>query len=126
MTTIDIILPVYNEEEGLTTFNGALSAVLSSLSHRYSFQVTYVLDQSRDNSLDVLKEIASRDPRVAVLHLSRRFGHQMSLTAGLDHSDGDASILMDCDLQHPPETIPKLLQKFEQGFDVVQAIRTYD
>lgn len=126
MTTIDIILPVYNEAEGLVTFHEALSAVLKELSHRYCFRVTYVLDQSRDNSLDVLREIASRDGRVAVLHLSRRFGHQMSLIAGLDYSDGDASILMDCDMQHPPQIIPKLLENFNQGYDVVQAIRTYD
>ena len=126
MITIDIILPVYNEEEGLAAFHEALSTVLTSLSQRYAFRLIYVLDRCRDNSLAVLKGIASRDPRVMVLHLSRRFGHQMSLIAGLDHSDGDASILMDCDLQHPPQLIAKLLEKMEQGYDVVQAIRTYD
>jgi len=124
--TIDIILPVYNEEEGLAVFHEALSTVLTSLSQRYAFRLIYVLDRSRDSSPAVLKGIASRDPRVMVLHLSRRFGHQMSLIAGLDHSDGDASILMDCDLQHPPQLIAKLLEKMEQGYDVVQAIRTYD
>jgi glycosyltransferase involved in cell wall biosynthesis len=124
--TIDIILPVYDEEEGLPIFHAALSSVMASLSQCHTFRILYVLDRCRDHSLAVLKDIATRDPRVTVLHLSRRFGHQMSLIAGLDHSDGDASILMDCDLQHPPEIIPKLLQKFEQGFDVVQAIRTYD
>ena len=124
--TIDIILPVYNEEEGLAVFHEALSTVLTSLSQRYAFRLIYVLDRSRDSSPAVLKGIASRGPRVMVLHLSRRFGHQMSLIAGLDHSDGDASILMDCDLQHPPQLIAKLLEKMEQGYDVVQAIRTYD
>jgi polyisoprenyl-phosphate glycosyltransferase len=123
---IDIILPVYDEEEGLPIFHEALSAVLAGLSERHAFRIIYVLDRCRDNSFAVLKEIAARDPRVSVLHLSRRFGHQMSLIAGLDHSDGDASILMDCDMQHPPDVIPKLLGKFEQGYDVVQAIRTYD
>src|ERR1700722_19279861 len=123
---VDIILPVYEEEEGLPIFHEALSAVLAGLSPRYQFRMIYVLDRCRDNSLAVLKELATRDARVMVLHLSRRFGHQMSLIAGLDHSDGDASILMDCDLQHPPAVIPKLLEKFGEGFDVVQAIRTYD
>ena len=123
---IDIILPVYDEEEALPIFHQALSSVMAGLSQRHTFRIMYVLDRCRDNSLAVLKEIATRDHRVAVLHLSRRFGHQMSLIAGLDHSDGDASILMDCDMQHPPEVIPKLLEKFEQGYDVVQAIRTYD
>lgn len=124
--TIDIILPVYDEEEGLPIFHGALSAVMAGLSKRHTFRIIYVLDRCPDNSLAVLKDIATRDARVTVLHLSRRFGHQMSLIAGLDHSDGDASILMDCDMQHPPEVIPKLLEKFEQGYDVVQAIRAYD
>ena len=124
--TIDIILPVYNEEEGLAIFHASLVTILAGLSPRYAFRVIYVLDRCRDNSLAVLKGIASQDARVTVLHLSRRFGHQMSLIAGLDHSDGDASILMDCDMQHPPQVIPKLLERFEQGYDVVQAIRTYD
>jgi len=123
---IDIILPVYDEEEGLPIFHEALSGVVAVLSRRYTFRIIYVLDRCRDNSLGVLKDIATRDARVTVLHLSRRFGHQMSLIAGLDHSDGDASILMDCDMQHPPEVIEKLLEQFERGYDVVQAIRTYD
>jgi len=88
----------------------SLSAVLADLSPRYQFRMIYVLDRCRDNSLAVLKDLATRDARVTILHLSRRFGHQMSLIAGLDHSDGDASILMDCDLQHPPAVIPKLLE----------------
>ena len=115
MATIDIILPVYNEEEGLAIFHEALSRALIGLSQRYDFRVIYVLDRCHDNSLAVLKGIASRDTRVTVLHLSRRFGHQMSLIAGLDHSEGDASILMDCDMQHPPQLIAKLLEKMEQG-----------
>jgi len=126
MATIDIILPVYNEEEGLAIFHEALSIVLCDLSERYSFRVIYVLDRCSDNSLAVLRSIVSRDARVTVLHLSRRFGHQMSLVAGLDHSRGDAAVLMDCDMQHPPEVIPSLLEKMEQGYDIVQALRKYD
>lgn len=126
MKVIDIILPVYDEEEGVAVFHEALTSVLTGLSHRYDFRVIYVLDRCRDNSLVVLKGIASRDGRVTVIHLSRRFGHQMSLIAGLDHSNGDASILMDCDVQHPPELIAKLLEKMEQGYDIAQAIRIYD
>jgi polyisoprenyl-phosphate glycosyltransferase len=126
MATIDIILPVYNEEEGLAIFHEALSRALIGLSQRYDFRVIYVLDRCHDNSLAVLKSIASRDERVTVLHLSRRFGQQMSLIAGLDHSNGDASILMDCDMQHPPQLIGRLLEKMVEGYDVVQSIRTYD
>jgi glycosyltransferase involved in cell wall biosynthesis len=124
--TIDIVLPVYNEEEGIATFHEALSAVLKTLSSKYRFNVIYVLDRSRDDSLGVLRKIAAHDSRVTILHLSRRFGHQMSLIAGLDHANGDASILMDCDMQHPPGLIPEMLARFEQGDEVVQAIRIYD
>jgi polyisoprenyl-phosphate glycosyltransferase len=82
---VDIILPVYEEEEGLPIFHQALSAVLAGLSPGYQFRMIYVLDRCRDNSLAVLKGLATRDARVTILHLSRRFGHQMSLIAGLDH-----------------------------------------
>jgi dolichol-phosphate mannosyltransferase len=126
MKTIDIILPVYNEEEGIAAFHGALRPVLDALSDRYRFRILYVLDRSRDNTFSILKGLAAKDPSVTVLHLSRRFGHQMSLVAGIDHSHGDALIMMDCDLQHPPAVIPQLLEKFEEGYDVVHAIRRYD
>ena len=126
LPTIDIILPVYNEEEGIAIFHQALSAVLETLAPKYHFNVIYVLDRSRDDSLGVLRKIATDDARVVILHLSRRFGHQMSLIAGLDHAGGDASILMDSDMQHPPELIPELLARFERGFDIVQGIRIYD
>src|SRR4051812_47697671 len=78
MKTIDIVLPVYNEEEGLDTFHGALASVMDALADRYVFRVCYVLDRSRDSSFAVLSRIAAGDPRVRVLHLARRFGHQMS------------------------------------------------
>jgi glycosyltransferase involved in cell wall biosynthesis len=124
--TIDIVLPVYNEEEGLEVFHHALMSVLGSLAARYAFKVIYVLDRSSDKSLDVLRRLAAQTPSVAVLHLSRRFGHQMSLVAGIDFATDDAVIMMDCDLQHPPGLIPELLDRFEQGFEVVHTVRRYD
>jgi polyisoprenyl-phosphate glycosyltransferase len=126
MKTVDIILPVYNEEEGLAQFHGALCRVLDTLRDSYRFQVIYVLDRSRDRSFEVLKKLAAGRQDVTVIHLSRRFGHQMSLVAGLDHSDADAVIMMDCDCQHPPELIPVMLEHFEGGCDIVQGIREYD
>src|SRR6516162_3001407 len=122
---VDIVLPVYNEEQGIAIFHEALSAVLETLVPKYHFNIIYVLDRSGDDSLGALKKIAAGDARVTVLHLSRRFGHQMSLIAGLDHATGDASILMDCDMQHPPRLIPELLGRFEEGYDIVQGIRIY-
>ena len=126
MKTIDIVLPVYNEEEMLDAFHASLSSVLKALEHRYQFNVWYVLDRSTDDSIGVLTRLAERDPSVTVIHLSTRFGHQMSLVAGMDHCQGDAVIMMDCDLQHPPAVIPQLVEKFEDGFDIVHAIREYD
>jgi dolichol-phosphate mannosyltransferase len=126
MKTIDIVLPVYNEAKVLDAFHAALSSVLATLADRYRFNVWYVLDRSTDDSIDVLTRLAERDRSVTILHLSTRFGHQMSLVAGMDHSQGDALIMMDCDLQHPPAVIPQLLEKFEGGYDIVHAIREYD
>jgi dolichol-phosphate mannosyltransferase len=126
MKTIDIVLPVYNEAEGLDAFHAALTAVLSTLTDRYAFAICYVLDRSSDDSVGVLTRLARRDPSVTALHLARRFGHQMSLVAGIDQARGDAVIMMDCDLQHPPAVIRQLLERFEQGFDIVHAVREYD
>jgi len=126
MKTIDIVLPVYNEEDGLNSFHQALMLVLDRLRDRYCFNITYVLDRSIDNSFNVLKSLVATSKNVTVIHLSRRFGHQMSLVAGIDQSKGDALIMMDCDLQHPPQIIPSLLEKFEEGYDIVQTVRQYD
>ncbi len=125
MKTIDLVLPVYNEEAGIALFHRELVAVLDDLADRYRFRLIYVLDRSTDRSFEVLKEVAASRPGVTVLHLSRRFGHQMSIIAGLDHASGDAAIMMDTDLQHPPAVIPLLLERFEHGFDVVQTVRQY-
>ena len=125
MKTVDIILPVYNEEEVLEAFHSALTAALRPLDVDYRFNICYVLDRSTDRSLEVLKRIAERERSVTVVHLSARFGHQMSLVAGLDRSRGDAVIMMDCDLQHPPELVPRLLEQFERGYDIVHAVRQY-
>jgi polyisoprenyl-phosphate glycosyltransferase len=126
MTTVDIILPVYNEEEVLPGFHRSLMSVLDTLSHRYRFSLIYVLDPSADRSFSVLKDLAQHCPAMTILCLSRRFGHQMSLVAGIDRSVGEAVIMMDSDLQHPPEIIPLLLANFEQGYDIVHTIRKYD
>lgn len=125
MKTIDIILPVYNEEEGIAGFHEELFATLDSLADAYCFHVIYVLDRSRDNTFSTLKKLAIHSENVTVLHLSRRFGHQMSLVAGIDRSRGDAIVMMDCDQQHPPAVIPLLLEKFEEGYDVVHTVRRY-
>jgi dolichol-phosphate mannosyltransferase len=126
MKVIDVVLPVYNEEAGILQFHNTLTAVLDSLQDRYIFHLIYIVDRCSDNSFAILKQLAERGERpMSVVHLSRRFGHQMSLVAGLDFSRGDALIMMDCDLQHPPALIPKLLDRFEQGCEVVHTVRQY-
>src|SRR5262249_50291943 len=123
MPTIDVICPVYREEKVIALFHDRLSAVLNSLDEAYTFRILYVLDPSSDGTEMVLSMISANDPRVEVLVMSRRFGHQAALIAGLDHSRADAAIMLDSDLQHPPELIPRLVELWEQGAEIVQAVR---
>lgn len=123
MKTLAVVCPVYNEAEVIERFHEALGAVLDSVAHRYASQILFVLDRSTDGTLALLRGLASRDPRVRVLALSSRFGHQMSLLAGIDHAEADAVVMLDSDLQHPPELIPRLLDEFEKGRDIVYTIR---
>jgi polyisoprenyl-phosphate glycosyltransferase len=118
---VSVVVPVYNEAEVLPVMHQRLGAVAASLPHEWEF--IFVNDGSQDRSLAILKELRQRDPRVAIISLSRNFGHQTALTAGLSHARGDAVILMDADLQDPPEVLPDLIAKLSEGFDVVYAVR---
>jgi len=118
---LSIIVPIYNEEETLKTlYNRIISA---SSSWNESFELILIDDGSTDLSLSLMKEMVSQDRRVRVLSLSRNFGHQSAITAGLQKSIGDAVIIMDGDLQDPPEELSKFLGKWREGYDVVYAIR---
>lgn len=123
---INVVLPVYNEEEAIPHFNAELQTVISTLKDNYDFEVIYVLDKSADGTYDALRKITEQYGNTKVMALSKRFGHQASLLAGINACDGDAVIMMDSDLEHPPKLIPSLIEKYEQGFDVVQTIRTYN
>ena len=123
MKTLTIIAPVYNEEDVIEQFYNALKLQLDKLLDTYDSKILFVLDKSQDKSLDILSRIGDRDKSAQVLALSSRFGHQMSLLAGIDNTDSDLAIMMDSDLQHPPEIIPTLLQEFEKGYDVVNTTR---
>jgi glycosyltransferase involved in cell wall biosynthesis len=118
---LSVVVPVYNEAEGLQEFHRRVSVVLDSLS--YGSEIVYVNDGSTDESLEVIKVLKMADPRVAIVDLSRNFGKEIAMTAGIDHSCGDAVVVIDADLQDPPELIPKLTEEWEQGFDVVYAQR---
>jgi dolichol-phosphate mannosyltransferase len=123
MRTIDLICPVFREEEVIALFHDRLSAVLAPLDQRYTIRILYVLDPSPDRTEMMLSTISANDPRVEVLVMSRRFGHQAALIAGIDRSRADAAIMLDSDLQHPPELIPRFVELWEQGAEIVQAVR---
>jgi polyisoprenyl-phosphate glycosyltransferase len=120
--TLCVVVPVYNEQEVLPLFVQRLTATLDGIAGG-PHQMLFVNDGSADQSLAVLREAAARDPRVSVLSLSRNFGHQAAIAAALDHAKGDATIILDADLQDPPEAITEFVRKFEEGYHVVYAQR---
>ncbi|MGE3507839.1 MAG: glycosyltransferase family 2 protein [Vicinamibacterales bacterium] len=123
MKTLTVICPVYNEEEVIGFFYRELKAVLGTLASRYASTMLFVVDRGTDRTLDLLRDIAAQDQAVRVLALTARFGHQHALVAGMDHSDTDVVIMMDSDLQHPPEVLPQLLDAYETGYDIVYTYR---
>jgi dolichol-phosphate mannosyltransferase len=123
MKTLTVVCPVYNEEEVILAFHAELSAVLRGLRGRWLSTVVYVVDRSSDRTFERLRSVAAADPSVRLILLSSRFGQQAALVAGLDHADSDAVIMMDSDLQHPPDVIPALLAEHEKGADVVYTVR---
>jgi len=120
-----VVCPVYNEEPVILDLHEELRRALAGLPG-WSWRVLYVVDRGTDRSLDLLRALAGADPAVSVLSLSSRFGQQAALLAGLDHSDADAVVMLDSDLQHPPSVIPELVARHEQGFDVVYTVRERD
>ena len=124
MKTLTVISPVFNESQVIEDFYRELKRVLESLEQSYQSSMIFVVDRSNDRTLEILEQLALRDPTLRILSLSSRFGHQMSLLAGIDHADSDVIIMMDSDLQHPPSLIPSLLNKHEEGYDIVYTIRT--
>ena len=117
-----VVTPCYNEEEVVEKFYEALKPVLKSLTG-LNHRIIFVDDGSRDRTLEKLNALAALDPAVRVYALSRNFGHQIALTAGLDAARGDAVIMMDSDLQHPPALIPDMIRLWRGGDDVVSAVR---
>ncbi|MCX6079243.1 MAG: glycosyltransferase family 2 protein [Chloroflexi bacterium] len=118
---ISIVIPVYNEAGVIEQTHVNIAAVLDTLP--YDFSVTYVDDGSTDNTGAALEAIAALDARIRPLFLSRNFGHQAALSAGLDQADGDVIISMDADGQHPPEMLAEMIELVRQGYDIVQAQR---
>jgi glycosyltransferase involved in cell wall biosynthesis len=118
---LSVVIPAYNEEEVLEEFHQRLSGVLSELP--INFEILYVNDGSTDRTLFVLNKLRDKDDRVAILDLSRNFGKEIALSAGLQNANGDAVVLIDADLQHPPELIPEFIKEWKNGYDVVYGKR---
>lgn len=118
---VSVVVPCYNEQESLPALYERLTKVLSKATDRY--EIILANDGSRDRTLEIIRQYAEADPHVRGVDLSRNFGHQVCLTAGLDHAQGEVIMMIDADLQDPPELLPKMIEKWRQGADVVYAVR---
>jgi glycosyltransferase involved in cell wall biosynthesis len=119
--TLSIIVPFLNEEEVLHELVKRLRALLDSLD--VTWEAIFIDDGSTDSSLEILRSYAAEEPRYKIISFSRNFGHQIAVTAGLDHAEGEAIVIIDADLQDPPELIRDMLAKWREGYDVVYAVR---
>jgi polyisoprenyl-phosphate glycosyltransferase len=121
--SVSLVLPVYNEEPVLNELIRRLGELLKEMDLQGKWEVIFVNDGSKDGSRQLLEAACGREPRFKLINLSRNFGHQIAITAGIDRAGGDAVVIMDADLQDPPEVIAEMLQRFAEGYDVVYAVR---
>jgi dolichol-phosphate mannosyltransferase len=122
MSKVTIVVSVYNEEAVLDKFYQAFENMRASIP--WDYELLFVNDGSQDKSAGILDRIAGGDDKVKVIHFSRNFGHEAAMIAGIDYAAGDGIICMDADLQHPVELIPSIIQKFEEGYEVITMVRT--
>lgn len=118
---LSIVVPCFNEEQNLEQLYKGLVNVLKNSSSNY--EIIFADDGSKDHTFDVIKKLAASDNHVSGISLSRNFGHQVAIMAGMQQSKGDIVVMMDADLQHPPEVIPQLIAEYEKGFDIVNTKR---
>ncbi len=119
--TLSVVVPVFNEAAGLDALHERLTATLERAG--LSYEIVLVDDGSRDDSWQRMAALAARDPRLVLVRLSRNFGHQIAITAGFDHACGEAVVVMDADLQDPPEVVPGMIERWRAGYDVVYGRR---
>jgi dolichol-phosphate mannosyltransferase len=120
--TFSLVVPIWNEEQVIPELYRRILAIMDQVEG--TWELVCVNDGSRDNSLALLLDLRAQDPRVKVLDFSRNFGHQIAITAGADFAQGDAVIVMDADLQDPPEVVLQMIQKWREGYEVVYAVRS--
>jgi len=116
-----VVIPLYNEEEVALECVNRVVKVMEQIDRNY--EIIFVNDGSSDKTMDIMIEQCKKNSKLKIIDFSRNFGHQIAITAGMDYAKGDAIIVMDADLQDPPEVIPEMIEKFNQGYDVVYAIR---
>ena len=122
---LSVVVSVYNEEKALREFYKETNKILEQIKKSgWEHEFIFVNDGSADNSLSILEELAKEDHDVKLISFSRNFGHEAAMIAGIDHSTGDGIICMDADLQHPPECIPQIIEKFSAGYEVINMVRT--
>lgn len=119
---ISYIFPIYNEEGNIELLVNTMNGLLKK-HPKYNYEIIFINDGSKDKSLDMLVTLSKKDKRITVIDFARNFGHQIAVTAGLDYAKGDAVIIMDSDMQDPPKVSFELIEKWEQGYDVVYAQR---
>ncbi len=122
MKKISVIIPAYNEEESLPILKQRMEKLMNSMGN-YEFEILFINDGSKDNTINIIKEMREEDNRINYVDFSRNFGKEIAMIAGLDYATGDCVIFMDADLQDPPELIPELVKYWEQGYDDVYAKR---
>ncbi|NOU92971.1 glycosyltransferase [Paenibacillus sp. LMG 31456] len=120
---ISIVIPCYNEEAVIIETYKRLTSVMACTEKRYNYELIFANDGSKDMTLKLLKEISRNDSHVKIINFSRNFGHQIAVTAGIDSAKGDAVVLIDADLQDPPELILEFIEQWENGYEVVYAVR---
>ena len=122
MKKISVVIPMYNEEDVVHECYERISKILKSINN-YEYEIIFVNDGSKDNTLVILEDIANIDGNVKIIAFSRNFGHQCAVTAGIKHVTGDAIVIIDADLQDPPELIPEMLKLWEDGNEVIYGKR---
>jgi len=120
--TLSLVIPIFNEEEIIPELHSRLSAFLAQIN--VSWEVVFVDDGSMDDSLPLLKGLAAQEGRYRIVSFARNFGHQIAITAGVDYAEGRDVVVMDADLQDPPEVVREMLAQYDKGFDVVYGVRT--
>src|SRR5438270_4160139 len=120
---LSIVVPLYNEQGNVHPLVGRIAGIVERLPGSPSYEIVLVNDGSRDETLSEIREEMQRRRNIVLVNMSRNFGHQLAATAGLDVSRGDAVVLMDGDLQDPPELIPEFIDRWRRGYDVVYAVR---